>query len=115
MSGMGRRMTDVTIRPQMPLPSSRSRPKYGTRPLLMRSPRIASVAGRNVRLPMTDTKTTPIVPTAIEVKSGRSPDVHPGMVAFAEAFKPQRTLLVGGDGIALEEFLSQPVEHWIAR
>src|SRR5947209_20361274 len=53
--------------------------------------------------------------TAIEVKSGRSPDVHPGMVAFAEAFKPQRALLVGGDGIAVEEFLSRPVEHWIAR
>jgi len=34
-------------------------------------------------------------------------------VAFAQAFKPQRCLLVGGDGIALEEFLSQPVRHWL--
>jgi len=32
--------------------------------------------------------------------------------AFADAFRPTRKLLVGGDGIALDEFLSQPVEHW---
>jgi hypothetical protein len=51
--------------------------------------------------------------TAIEVKSGRAPVVHAGTVAFAQAFKPQRCLLVGGDGIALEEFLSQPVRHWL--
>lgn len=50
--------------------------------------------------------------TAIEVKSGRSPTVHAGTQAFVEAFKPQRTLLVGGDGIALEDFLSRPVAHW---
>jgi uncharacterized protein len=52
--------------------------------------------------------------TAIEVKSSRAPDAHSGTAAFAEAFRPQRTLLVGGDGIAVEEFLSRPVEHWIA-
>ena len=51
--------------------------------------------------------------TAIEVKSGRAYEAQPGLAAFAEAFKPQRRLLVGGDGIALEEFLSHPVEHWI--
>jgi len=50
---------------------------------------------------------------AIEVKSGRAPQAHPGMVAFVEAFRPQRTLLVGGDGIALEDFLSQPASHWL--
>jgi len=50
---------------------------------------------------------------AIEVKSGRSPRTQPGLGAFAEAFKPQRSLLVGGDGIAIEEFLLQPVEHWV--
>ncbi len=37
----------------------------------------------------------------------------PGLGAFAEAFKPKRTLLVGGDGIPLEEFLTRPVEHWL--
>ena len=53
------------------------------------------------------------VVTAIEVKSGRAPGAHPGLAAFAEAFKPGRTLLVGGDGIPVEEFLLQPVEHWV--
>jgi predicted AAA+ superfamily ATPase len=51
--------------------------------------------------------------TAIEVKSGRAPLAHAGTEAFSQAFKPQRTLLVGGDGIALEEFLSRPVTHWV--
>jgi predicted AAA+ superfamily ATPase len=50
---------------------------------------------------------------AIEVKSGRAPQAHAGTAAFAQAFKPQRTLLVGGDGIAPEEFLSRPVAHWV--
>lgn len=51
--------------------------------------------------------------TAIEVKSGRSPAAHPGLAAFADAFKPKRKLLVGGDGIPLAEFLGQPVPHWV--
>lgn len=50
---------------------------------------------------------------AIEVKSGRAPQAHRGMAAFAAAFKPQRTLLVGGDGVAVEDFLAQPVAHWL--
>lgn len=52
--------------------------------------------------------------TAIEVKSGRSRDALPGLKAFSAAFKPKRTLLVGGDGIELGEFLSRPVAHWVA-
>lgn len=51
--------------------------------------------------------------TAIEVKSGRAAESHPGMSGFVESFHPQRTLLVGGDGIGLEEFLKQPVSHWM--
>lgn len=51
--------------------------------------------------------------TAIEVKSGRAPVAHAGTAAFKQAFKPQRTLLVGGDGIALQDFLMQPVSHWV--
>jgi predicted AAA+ superfamily ATPase len=51
--------------------------------------------------------------TAIEVKSGRTRDSLPGISAFAKAFKPGRTLLVGGDGIPVEEFLLRPVEHWV--
>ena len=50
--------------------------------------------------------------TAIEVKSGRSADSLPGMAAFEKKFPSARKLLVGGDGIALEEFLSQPVKRW---
>lgn len=50
---------------------------------------------------------------AIEVKSGRAPNAFPGLSAFAENFKPKRTLLVGGDGISLEEFLTRPVQHWL--
>lgn len=52
--------------------------------------------------------------TAIEVKSGRSPDSIPGMASFSESFQPDRKLLVGGDGIPVEEFLSRPVRHWVA-
>jgi len=50
---------------------------------------------------------------AIEVKSGRRREAQPGMKAFMETFKPDRALLVGGDGIALEEFLGRPVGHWV--
>ncbi len=51
--------------------------------------------------------------TAIEVKTGRAREVPTGMQAFAAAFKPKRKLLVGADGVAVEEFLRRPVEHWI--
>ena len=50
---------------------------------------------------------------AIEVKSGRAPQAQPGMAAFDAAFKPRRTLLVGGDGLLVEQFLRQPVAHWL--
>ncbi len=42
--------------------------------------------------------------TAIAVKSGRTPTAPPGMAAFSNAFKPMKKLLVGGDGITVEEF-----------
>jgi uncharacterized protein len=51
--------------------------------------------------------------TAIEVKSGRTPNARSGLMAFGAAFKPQRKLLVGGDGITLEAFLSRPVQLWV--
>lgn len=50
---------------------------------------------------------------AIEVKSGRSGDARPGLGAFAAAFGKARLLLVGGDGVPVEEFLRRPVEHWM--
>ena len=52
--------------------------------------------------------------TAIEVKSVRSRHAQPGLAAFAAAFKPQRKLLIGGDGIPVEEFLARPIGHWIS-
>jgi predicted AAA+ superfamily ATPase len=51
---------------------------------------------------------------AIEVKSGRTQEVLPGMQVFNEAFKPDRLLLVGGDGISVADFLCQPIERWLA-
>ncbi len=51
--------------------------------------------------------------TALEVKSGRSPQQHRGTDAFVAAFRPQRVLLVGGDGIPVDEFLGRPVGHWV--
>ena len=51
--------------------------------------------------------------TAIEVKSGRTRQTPPGMAAFADVFRPARSLLVGGDGIPVAEFLSRPVEYWV--
>lgn len=35
------------------------------------------------------------------------------MAAFVSAFKPQRTLLVGGDGIAIGDFLAKQVLEWV--
>jgi predicted AAA+ superfamily ATPase len=51
--------------------------------------------------------------TAIEVKSGRQTDRLPGMQAFSSAYKPKRCLLIGGDGIPVDEFLTTPVESWL--
>jgi predicted AAA+ superfamily ATPase len=51
--------------------------------------------------------------TAIEVKSGRAQHSRPGIAAFEAAYGPSRKLLVGGGGIPVEEFLTEPVTHWI--
>lgn len=50
--------------------------------------------------------------TAIEVKSGRRRETLSGMDAFIRAFSPSRALLVGGDGIDVDTFLSRPAEEW---
>jgi predicted AAA+ superfamily ATPase len=52
--------------------------------------------------------------TAIEVKSGRRRDNLPGIAAMAERHRLARKLLVGADGIAIEEFLQRPVTDWLA-
>lgn len=53
-------------------------------------------------------------PTAIEVTSGRRKGSQPGMEAFANAYAPRRRLLVGGQGIPVEEFLALPADRWIS-
>ena len=50
---------------------------------------------------------------AIEVKSGRPRPAGSGMQRFRERFRPTHSLWVGGDGIALEEFLSEPIARWL--
>ena len=50
---------------------------------------------------------------AIEVKSGGRRLMLPGLEAFVRQFKPKRQLLVGGQGIAVEEFLCKPVAYWL--
>jgi predicted AAA+ superfamily ATPase len=50
---------------------------------------------------------------AFEVKSSRGAGSLSGLAAFAAAFRPTRTLLVGGDGIPVEDFLAKPAETWI--
>jgi predicted AAA+ superfamily ATPase len=51
--------------------------------------------------------------TAIEVKSARRRGRLTGIEAFARAFGPSRKLLVGGDGIGLDEFLRSPPLEWL--
>lgn len=51
--------------------------------------------------------------TAIEVKSGRKRENLAGIDSFGKRFRPQRKLLVGTDGIPLEEFLSSPSSDWL--
>jgi len=54
------------------------------------------------------------VTVAIEVKSGSSKQVLPGMDALGKEFKISRKLLVGRDGIPIEEFLLKPITEWLS-
>lgn len=95
----------------------------GSSPLLIQSGLTQSLAGRfeiiavtywrdrnlEVDFVLHRGKTT----VGIEVKSSRRRESLAGMEAFANQFKPRRKLLVGGQGIPLEEFLSQPTEYWL--
>jgi hypothetical protein len=51
--------------------------------------------------------------TAVEVTSGRRKESLPGLGAFTAGHPQSRTLLVGGQGIPLEEFLASPPERWL--
>ena len=50
---------------------------------------------------------------ANEVKTAAGKGVLPGTDAFARAFRPHRTLVVGGDGLPLEQFFLTPVASLI--
>ena len=50
---------------------------------------------------------------AIEVKSSARCQTLPGTEAFCRQFQVKRKLLVGGQGIALDQFLSTPAGHWL--
>lgn len=52
--------------------------------------------------------------TAIEVKSGRARGARSGLASFTARYGKVRTLLVGGDGIDLEEFLLRAPDHYVA-
>ncbi len=49
---------------------------------------------------------------AIEVKSGLNTKSMRGMAEFVQRFSPSRSLLVGEDGVPLDEFLSVPAPYW---
>ncbi len=50
---------------------------------------------------------------AIEVKSGAKALLTRGMDEFRRRYNPHKTLRVGGEGIPLDEFLSEPAGRWI--
>jgi len=51
---------------------------------------------------------------AIEVKSGRAKESLAGMEMLSREVRLKRKLLVGGDGISVEEFLRKPLGHWLS-
>ena len=49
---------------------------------------------------------------AFEVKSHRRHVDRQGLEQFRERFRPVQTVVVGGDGVSVEEFLSVPADEW---
>jgi predicted AAA+ superfamily ATPase len=49
----------------------------------------------------------------IEVKSGLSNSFSSGLEKFSRDFQPEKVLLIGADGIQLEQFLANPAMKWI--
>ncbi len=50
---------------------------------------------------------------ALEVKSGARKTSLNGMMPFIKKFNPKRTLLIGGQGIPLEQFFLAPPQQWL--
>jgi predicted AAA+ superfamily ATPase len=53
--------------------------------------------------------------TGIEVKSGRAREGFAGLAAFGAVAPKARKLVVGAEGVSVEEFLRLPVLHWVTR
>lgn len=53
--------------------------------------------------------------SALEVKSARGVIGAAGLSAFADAWRPQRTVLSGEGGVDVERFLSTPAQRWLER
>ena len=68
-------------------------------------------AGRNREVDFVLRRGPTIV--AIEVNSGGRRTYLPGLEAFSKAFAVKRKLLVGGQGIPLDEFLATPTGDWL--
>jgi hypothetical protein len=47
------------------------------------------------------------------VKSSRRRGALTGLKDFMDAYPKARPLIVGSDGIAIEDFLAMPLERWI--
>ncbi len=56
---------------------------------------------------------TPQAVTAIEVTSGRRKEALPGLDAFLLRVPEARPLLVGAQGVPLEEFFASPPARWL--
>lgn len=52
---------------------------------------------------------------AIEVESSPRTRRLSGLEAFCKRFEGSRPLVVGGDGMSLDDLLRQPVERWFSR
>ena len=52
---------------------------------------------------------------SIEVKSGRRKPNLSGLKAFSKRFTVSKEVIVGEEGVALEEFLSAPAEKWFQK
>ena len=49
---------------------------------------------------------------AFEIKSGTRRAARKGLAEFAHRFAPERTEVIGGDGIPLSDFFSVPADGW---
>lgn len=68
-------------------------------------------AGRNREVDYVICRDSAVV--AIEVKSGRKQTSLPGLAEFSKQFRVQKKLLVGADGIPIEEFLAKQPATWL--